>query len=190
MLIKRISFYDFDSTLIHSPQPINGKKQWEKIRKTEYPHIGWWSKPESLDLGVFDIKPIELVINLIRRDINDSNTLVVILTSRLEKLRKEIKAVLDNMGIYPDIYDLKNDGRSKGEKVLNYIDKHPNLERVDVYDDNYEREIVSYLSIIDEVPKHIKYNIYHVVGDEIKQINENSTVLNIIRDEIINYKYL
>jgi len=169
--VKKISFYDFDSTLIHSPEPERGKVQWEKVKGVEYPHIGWWSKPESLDLDVFKIKPIQSVVRLMKKDINDSDTLVVVLTSRLDKLKNEVKNVLDHMGLYPDIYDLKKDNKSKGEKVLDYIKEYPTVEKIYVYDDNYEREITSYKSIIDQISDNIEYMIYYVDGNNIKQIN-------------------
>lgn len=182
-MIKKLSFYDFDSTLIDSPDPEWGKLKWEKETGLKYPHIGWWSKPESLDLDVFDVVPIENVVNLIRKDINNPNTYVVILTSRLIKLKNELKAFLDEINIYPDRYDLKKDNRGKGERVLEYLNEFPDVEVIDVYDDNYKREIISYLSIVDKIPRSIKFNIYYVQDGKIKLINENK-LIKIIKDEI------
>lgn len=181
--IKKISFYDFDSTLVESPQPEWGKKMWERKKGKEYPHIGWWGRSESLDLDVFDIQPIKSVTNLAKRDINNPETYVVVLTSRVLKLENEVRAVLECLNIHPDKYDLKRNNKTKGERVMEYIREFPNLTQIDVYDDNYEREITSYLSIVDLIPENIKFNIYHVDGNNINLIGDGR-INKIIREEV------
>jgi hypothetical protein len=182
-MIKRLCFYDFDSTLIHSPQPEEGKLRWEEIKGIKYPHVGWWSKPENLDLDVFPVEPILPIVDLIKEDISDPSAYVIILTSRLIKLKDEVKTCLDNIGIFPDRYDLKKNNKGKGERVLEYLDEFSDIEQIDVYDDNYEREIISYKSIIDLIPENIKFNIYYVKDEDVNLINENK-LLKIIKEEI------
>ncbi len=182
-MINKISFYDFDGTLIYSPNPETGKKEWERIKGKPYPHIGWWGRSESLDLEVFDIKPIRSVLSLIKEDISNPNTFVVVLTSRLKKLEEPVKDVLNGLNIYPDVYDLKKDNKNKGERVLEYLKKFPDIHQINVYDDNYEREIISYKNIETLIPKNIDLNIFYVVGDKIKKINENK-IKKIIYNEI------
>lgn len=184
--IKKISFYDFDSTLVDSPQPEWGKTKWEEKKGVEYPHIGWWGKPESLDLDVFSVKPINSVVELIKKDIKDPHTYVVILTSRIHKLEDTVRAFLEKIHIYPDRYDLKKNNKSKGERVLDYFEEFPDVVEIDVYDDNYEREISSYLSIIDKLPEKINFSIYYIENEEVKLINENR-VVNIIKEEVLNF---
>ena len=117
-MIEKISFFDFDGCLVRSPEPEWGRDEWESVKGISYPHKGWWGRSESLDLDVFEIKPINDVVSLMRRDINNPNTLVVVLTSRLIKLKNEVKSVLDTLNLYPDLYDLKKDNKSKGDRVL------------------------------------------------------------------------
>ena len=61
---KLISF-DFDDTLCHTPLPEDGKQIWFEKTGTEWPYNGWWSKPESLDLEVFDI-PVNNILGWFR----------------------------------------------------------------------------------------------------------------------------
>lgn len=173
-MINKISFFDFDGCLVHSPEPEWGRGEWERVKGVPYPHKGWWGRGESLDLDVFDIKPINSIVSIMRKDINTPNTLVVILTSRLIKLKNEVKSVLDSLNLYPDIYDLKKDNKSKGERVLEYLNKYPGIKEINVYDDNYEREIVSYKSIVNQIPNNVVFNIFHIENERAKRINEIS----------------
>lgn len=75
---------------------------WSKYYGKEYPHIGWWSKPESLDLNVFDIKLYDTVVNVINKNKND-NTFLLLLTNRLYKLENSVKEVLNKNNIVFDI---------------------------------------------------------------------------------------
>ena len=75
MTFNRLVSFDFDDTLCDTPLPYPGKQIWEKKmihfypnnpEKWNWPHSGddrksWWTKPESLDISVFDIPKIEWV---------------------------------------------------------------------------------------------------------------------------------
>ena len=55
MHYKRLICFDFDDTLFHTPLPEEGKKIWKEKTGQEWPHIGWWGKPESIDNEIFEI---------------------------------------------------------------------------------------------------------------------------------------
>ena len=183
-MIKKLAFYDFDNTLVISPEPDSGRLEWSEKKGEPYPHIGWWGRPESLDTEVFDIKFFESTLNLLKKDIADPNTYTIILTSRMEKLREQVERVLKTNGINVDEVNLKNSYHTKGQKILQYIPKFPDLERIDVYDDNYEREIASFVSIRNEIPENIKFNIFHVENGKFNLIERTYRMLNIIHEEI------
>ena len=56
MGIKKLICFDFDDTLCHTLKPEEGKVIWKEKFGTDWPHRGWWSKPETLDLDIFDTK--------------------------------------------------------------------------------------------------------------------------------------
>lgn len=183
-LIKRLSVYDFDGTLAKTFHPENGKVMWEKYYKRPYPYKGWWSKPESLDAEVFNIDLFDSTESLIRQDIADPNTYVIILTSRIEKLRPQLEKILLMHGIHVDRIDMKKHEISKGDKVLGYIEQFPDLTRIDVYDDNYEREITSFKSIRNQIPNHIKFNIFHAHDGRFTLVERKYNIQNVIHEEI------
>ena len=185
-MIKKLAFYDFDSTLIESPMPEEGKEQWAEYYGQPYPHKGWWGRAESLDMNVFDIDVFDNIVSLARNDIQDPNTRAYILTSRLERLRPQLTAILDSIGLHFDELILKKDERSKGQVVLDEIAKYPDVERVDVYDDNYEREITSFKSVRNDIPENIQFNIFHVTQGNLNLIKERYNIQNIIQEEIEN----
>ena len=170
--IRTISIYDFDGTLANTPSLDNGRLIWEDYYKRQYPHQGWWGRPESLDTNVFNIKLFNTIELLIRKDIADPDTYVVILTSRIEKLRLEFENILSLHDIIVDRVDMKNEEISKGEKVLSYIKDFPHLININVYDDNYEREINSFKSIRNQIHNNVKFNIFHVDRGNLTLIND------------------
>jgi len=185
-MIKKLAFYDFDSTLVDSPMPEGGKEQWAQHYGIPYPHKGWWGRAESLDLNVFNIDIYENIVSLARKDSQDPSTRAYVLTSRMEKLRPQLEAVLNSIGLRFDEVILKKDERSKGQVVLDEITKYPDVVRIDVYDDNYEREIMSYKSIVGDIPENIQFNIFHVSDGKLNLIKERYNIQNIIQEEIEN----
>ena len=55
MRTKKLISFDFDDTLVKTPLPEEGKIVWKEKTGTDWPHRGWWSKPESLDMEIFDM---------------------------------------------------------------------------------------------------------------------------------------
>jgi hypothetical protein len=182
--IKRLQVFDFDGTLANTVSPEEGKPAWEKYYDKPFPHKGWWSKPESLDLGVFDIKMFPSLLNQLKREVSTPDTYVIILTSRLERLRPQLKAVLDVNGVHVNAIDMKHNELTKGEKILKYIDHLPDLEEVSVYDDR-EGDIESYEAVRDRIPEGISFNIY--IADNGKFGLAENKLLNIIKEEIKSF---
>lgn len=134
---KKVVFYDFDGTLMDSPLPEDGKVIYQEKTGNPYPHKGWWGRSESLDTRIFDIKTNPEVEAAYRKDKSDPNTYVVLLTNRLSKLDRSVKAVLDSHGMTFDAYSFKNDGREKGERVLDIMKtSYPGITNLEFYDDD------------------------------------------------------
>ena len=175
-----------DGCIISSPEKESGKIAWTEKMKQPFPHIGWWSKPESLDLSVFDIKAYPKILTLLNKNVSTPNTYVVIMTSRMEKLRPEVEKVLKHINVNVDKLDMKYNEKTKGQKLLNYVKQFPDLVEINVYDDNYD-VIASYQDIKNQIPENITFNIYRADQGEISLVDSNYRLTDIIREELQNF---
>jgi hypothetical protein len=188
-MIKRLAVFDFDGTLMDSPMPETGKTQWSEKMGKPYPFSGWWGRPESLDLQIFDIKPFLSVLKQLKKEIVTPGTYVVVLTSRMEKLRPQVQAVLDANKIKVDKLDMKRAEGNKGTKVLRYVQQFPDLKRINVYEDR-DTDIEAYEGIRNQVPPGIEFNIY-LANEGTLALTESSrsnNILCIIQEEIQKLK--
>lgn len=165
--IKSLIFMDLDGTLMDSPMPETGMKIWEEKTGNPYPHIGWWSKPESLNTTVFNIKPFLLFESMLKAAFDDSESYVIILTSRIEKLRDCVQNVLDVNNIHVDKLDLKRNNLTKGQRVLRYLDLFPNVEIVNAFDDK-DSDILSYIETKPLISERIVFNIFFAENGKLK----------------------
>ena len=108
MNVSEIAIFDFDGTLMDTPHPEEGKKEWEEKTAQPYPHIGWWSKRESLDNKVFNIKPIASTILDYTVESDDPHTLMIMLTGRLPQQADQVEEILNGYNILFDEYHYSN----------------------------------------------------------------------------------
>lgn len=191
--MKKLAVYDFDGTLMNTIEKEEGKQIWREKTGEEYPHRGWWGRPESLNTDIFDIQPIPKIHSKFKEDIADPNTYVIILTSRLEKLRPEVENILDMHGIEPDELIMKRGNETKGDVILGYIKKFSELEKIEVYDDfagGMEHKIKELTDIKDRLSENIEYNIYYVNSSNGNYVlmESNNFILNLIHEELRNLK--
>jgi hypothetical protein len=182
-MITRLCAFDFDSTLIDSPQKESGKIQWSEKMGKPYSYQGWWGRPESLDLNVFDIKPFPKILNLLNKDVSTPATYTIVLTSRQEKLRSLVQEVLDVNNIHANKLDMQRDQRTKGQKILDYTKKFPDLREINVYDDK-GTDILSYENIKNQLPKGIKFNVYLANEGNIALKEADMKLINFINEII------
>ncbi|MFW5847358.1 MAG: hypothetical protein ACOCVF_00365 [bacterium] len=169
-MITRLLAIDLDGTLCNTPHPEYGKEMWSKYYGKEYPHIGWWSKPESLDLNVFDIDCYQSMVNVINK-YNDNETYKIILTSRIPKVEEEINKVLKHNNIKIDKIYTKSGKQDKGERLREIMNQFPELNEVMVFDDNIE-DINAYVRLRDQLDDNISFYIYSLNKGTMILINE------------------
>lgn len=139
--ITKITVFDFDGTLVHTPLPEIGKQHYEKKHGTPWPHSGWWGRHESLDIETFDMPLVVDVIEAHKRHREDPNTLVVLLTGRMAKLEPYVKIVLDTHKLEFDEYRFNTGGSTEVAKVKameDLLDRYPSVIDLELFDDRLE----------------------------------------------------
>jgi hypothetical protein len=179
----RLVAFDFDKTLINSPLEDEGKEIWLEKTGNSYPYKGWWGRPESLDINVFNIKPFPSIYKQYKKEISTPDTYVIILTSRIEKLRPQIEAILNKNDIHVNEIDMFNDKLTKGQRILEYLKKFPDLIEINVYEDR-QSDIVALKSIRNQIPENITYNIYYASNGNLVLLESTSKINNIVKEEI------
>jgi hypothetical protein len=181
-MITRLCAFDFDATLMNTPEKETGQRFWSYKMGMPFKYQGWWGRPESLDMNVFDIKPFPKVLSILNKDVSTPDTYTIVLTSRQDKLRPLVQAVLDANHINVDKLDMQRGARTKGQKILDYASKLSDLKEINVYDDR-DTDIASYEGIRSLLPEGIKFNIYIAKQGELT-LDE---VTNIVAEEIQNF---
>jgi len=195
--MKRLAIFDFDGTLINSPEKEIGIPRWERIKGQKYPYKGWWGRKESLDTEVFDIKPFPNILAQLNKERATPDTSVIILSSRMEKLRPEVEKILDMNGIVVDDVILRRGNENKGDVILKIENYNQDLKEIVVYDDFMNRDagkIAEYTKIKDLLLPDVKYTLYYVNNDNIRLLEGDGRIsfkltnklLEIIQEEILN----
>lgn len=164
-----LSFFDLDGTLLSTPLPDPGKQLWAQHHDKEYPHIGWWSKPESLDTDVFTIRPRDEAHTAYLKFSALSNAVNYILTSRIPKLKPQIEKLLDINNIKVTEILCANGPLTKGERIVEILRKHEEIgdtvHEINVWEDR-NKEVVTIEPFREYFKnKGILLNIYKIESD-------------------------
>jgi len=170
--INKISIFDFDGTLMKTPDSTEGKKQWEEFYGEEYPHKGWWGKPESLDDAVFDIQPIDSTVSDYKKEMENSNTFVIMLTGRLPHQSSQVEELLAFHNIYFKEYHYKSDGdtlTSKINTIKSLLNRFPQVKEIEMWEDR-EAHVIAFEEWGKENGINIKVNY---ITDDVVPLNES-----------------
>lgn len=91
--------FDFDDTLIHTMLPDPGMRIWEEKTGLKWPYRGWWSKPETLDMRVFDTPKNEWVYKKYLEAEADPSGYRILATGRLNSvngMRESVERILNH----------------------------------------------------------------------------------------------
>lgn len=138
---KKLSVFDFDGTLVNTPLPEEGKKEYKEKTGEDWPHVGWWGQPLSLDSEIFDMNIIPSVIRAYLKEINDPNTMVVMVTGRVNKLSGLVKKILDDNGLKFHEYHFNNGGSTESAKKKTFdkiLSENPSITEMELWDDRVE----------------------------------------------------
>lgn len=166
-LITKLSIFDFDGTLIDTPLPDKGRIEYQEKTGQPWPYEGWWGRHESLDMQVFDMQPVESVIEAYEQEIINPETIVVMLTGRMVKLSQHVETILHTKGFKFDEYHYNRGGTtfeakiSTLEKLLN---KYPDVTTISMWDDRQEH-IDGFKAWGESHPRLSKFEIHLVPAD-------------------------
>ncbi len=139
--ITKLSVFDFDGTTVDTGTPDTHKPIWKEKTGTDWPHVGWWGRKESLDMSVFNFKAKPNVKNDWQKEWSDPNTLVISLTGRRPKLSAEVEVILDANGYKFDeyLYNYGSDTVSnKLEQMGKILSDIPSIKTISLWDDRVE----------------------------------------------------
>jgi hypothetical protein len=161
--IIRVAFYDFDKTLVETVDADEGRFIWEKKTKKKYPHVGWWSKKESLDMDVFDFEPIEEITQRLKRDFEDESCWTVLLTNRRVNLKKEVMDILFSFGLqFDEIKMVEETNLNKNSRIRVVLESLPQASLIEAFDDDMGN-IEMFLKLKKELMQEGKtFSVYHV----------------------------
>lgn len=162
--ITKLAIFDFDGTLFNTQTPDEGKKIWKEKTNTDWPHIGWWSKKESLDSKVFNHDPIEAVINEYKKMFGSKHTYLVMLTGRRTILSKEVENILNENGLSFDEYRYNYGGdtlSNKIEQINELLSKNKDIDEVVLFDDRIDH-VKSFNKFLNDKTELTNVETYHI----------------------------
>ncbi len=142
---NKICVFDWDSTLCISPEnTVENRKHWESVtgQPWKYKGNGWWSKMETLDSNVFDIKLNPYVLDVAKQYSENPEVYTVLLTGRIpifEGVIKEImrKHDLNDMDAY-HFNDSHNTLDFKLRKIEELANSFPHVSIFEMWEDRVE----------------------------------------------------
>jgi len=138
----KISVFDFDGTLVDTPiaSPEN-KEKWGKHYGLKWKYLGWWGRDESMDTSVWDMPIVKEVFDAYQKEIDNPETLMVLLTGRLKKQENIVRSIVNDRGYHFDHYLFNNRGGTLQNKINHLNDllvKYPDVRDIELWDDRLE----------------------------------------------------
>jgi hypothetical protein len=173
MKYKKLISFDFDKTLFFTPEPELGKDIFLEKTGTDWPHRGWWGKPETLDLKIFEIPKNDWVYSKFVEFSKSNENFIILATGRLKKvegMRDNIDKILEENNIVFDQVYLNWGGDTLKFKIKLFEQKIESLgvEEFIMFDDRQEHliEFEKWAEV-----QNIKITIIDVVNKTEKTFN-------------------
>ena len=139
--ITKIAIFDFDGTLMDTPEPETGRVIYKEKTGNDWPFKGWWGRNEGLDMEIFDIQPIQKVVSDYNEEKARPNTKVVMMTGRIPKNAPFVEKILNTYNLTFDAYIYKKASDTlafKIGKLEEMIAENPNLREIEMWEDRPE----------------------------------------------------
>lgn len=183
--IKKLISFDFDDTLVHTLLPAEGKMIWKEKTGEDWQHRAWWSRPESLDMDVFDIPLNKKIYKRYQQAISDPDNYVILATGRVKPLQDEVYKILGHYGLSFDETHL-NPGIDTFEFKSNLFAKliyELQPEEFVMYDDRQEH-LVKFVQWANAMPCKVTI-IDAISGEEFKPKSDTlqESIRRILKEE-------
>jgi hypothetical protein len=104
---KRLAIFDFDGTLVLTPEREDGIRIWKEQKGFIWPHRGYWGRRESLEAPILPWPPAQELLqqhiaDQFHQAKTDGETYTVLMTGRHGGLEKHVQRILDHYGLYAD----------------------------------------------------------------------------------------
>ncbi len=139
--ITKLSVFDFDGTLVDTPLPEFGKKEYQEKTGKTWPFPGWWGQPLSLNMDIFEMPTVPMVISAYKKEKINPETCMVMLTGRMVKLGDLVKKILDAKGLRFDEYHFNRGGSTETAKIKtmeSLLGKYTDATELEMWDDRLE----------------------------------------------------
>lgn len=136
--ITTLSVMDFDGTTMDTLTPERAKPIYKEKTGEDWPFKGWWGRPESLNMDIFDFEAKPEVKSDYQTEAANNNTMLISLTGRRKKLGNQVEAILNANGYKFDkyLYNYGSDTLSnKIEQMTNLLKEFPNIRVINMWDD-------------------------------------------------------
>ena len=169
--ITRLCIMDFDGTTMDTLNPEIGIPIYKEKTGEDWPFKGWWGRPESLDMSIFDFKPLPEVKAAFNKEATNNTTLMVSLTGRRKNLSDKVEAVLHANGYKFDkyLYNYGSDTLSnKLEQIANLLKEFPTVRTIFMADDRNEH-VPAFKEYLDSLVKSGRlddYDFTHVYNEQ------------------------
>lgn len=132
--------FDFDGTLVESPDPVQGRREYKRLTGEDWPHKQFLGRPESL------CAPFTVLAGPAMADFhshyNRAGSLCVVLTARISSVEAAVKMCLEKYNIYPNRLITKPDDNKqatpdfKADIIKAFLNEFPSICSIKLWDDS------------------------------------------------------
>lgn len=164
MKITNLHLWDFDGTCVYSPEPEEGKKIYQMHTGEIWPHIGWWSKLDTLDPEIFHVPINQHVKNLYDKAKSQDSSYNVLATGRIKIFKPHIESILQTHGyVFDELhFNYMRDTQTFKLKLFSDLVEKLQPQNVDIYDDR-DSHVSGFLKFVKELQaKNINATFHHI----------------------------
>lgn len=158
--ITELHIFDFDGTLVSSPDEFEGRKEYLQKTSHVFPFVGYYGRKESLIPPLYVLPGPAMHEYFLQR--NQPGIKRVVLTGRIFKLQTYIQSILDTFQIEAELFCKRSGNESQDFKVstiLRLLEEHSMVQKVKIWDDNLEN-LVEFYSLKKRLQNKVEIEVF------------------------------